>query len=77
MAINVVLYSFVKRENSTKQPSSGGTTYSCTMIDDTSLMNPVFKLSIGSNPIGKNYAYVADFGRYYFIREINTYQNFW
>ena len=77
MAINVILYSFSKRENSTKQPSSGGTSYSCTMIDDTSLMNPTFKLSIESNPIGKNYAYVADFNRYYFVREIRTYQNFW
>lgn len=77
MAINVTLYSFTKRENSTKQPTGSGTTYSCTMIDDTSLMNPVFKLSIAANPIGYNYCYVADFNRYYFIREINTYQNFW
>ena len=77
MAINVTLYSFTKRENSTKQPSTGGTNYSCTMIDNTSLMNPTFKLSIAFNPIGKNYAYVADFNRYYFIKDISTYQNFW
>ena len=55
MAITVTLYSFNKRENSTKRPSSGGTDYSCTLIDNTSLMNPTFKLSIASNPIGKNY----------------------
>ena len=77
MAITVTLYSFTKRENSTKQPSSGGTDYSCTLIDDTSLMNPTFKLEIGTNPIGKNYAYVADFNRYYFIKDIRSYQNFW
>lgn len=77
MSITVTLYSFTKRENSTKQPSSGGTDYSCTMIDDTSLMNPTFKMSIATNPIGKNYAYVADFNRYYFITDIRTYQNFW
>ena len=77
MAINVTLYSFSKRENSTKQPSSGGTTYSCTLIDDTSLMNPTFKLSIASNPIGNNYDYVADFNRYYFINDISSYQGFW
>lgn len=77
MSITVTLYSFTKRENSTKQPSSGGTDYSCTMIDDTSLMNPTFKLSIASNPIGKNYCYVSDFNRYYFIKDIRTYQNFW
>lgn len=77
MAITVKLYSFTKRENSTKQPIGSGTDYSCTMIDDTSLMNPTFKLSIASNPIGNNYCYVSDFGRYYFITDIRTYQNFW
>lgn len=77
MAITVNLYSFNKRENSTKRPTSGATSYSCTLIDDTSLMNPIFKLQIGSNPIGKNYCYVADFDRYYFISNIRSYQNFW
>lgn len=77
MSITVTLYSFTKRENSTKRPASGGTDYSCIMIDDTSLMNPTFKLSIASNPIGKNYCYVSDFNRYYFIKDIRTYQNFW
>ena len=77
MPITVTLYSFTKRENSTKRPSSGGTDYSCTLIDNTSLMNPTFKLSIASNPIGKNYCYVSDFNRYYFITDIVSYQNFW
>ena len=77
MSVTVTLYSFSKRENSTKQPTGGGTDYSCVMLDDTSLMNPVFKLEIAANPIDKNYAYVADFNRYYFINDISTYQGFW
>ena len=77
MAITVNLYSFTKRENSTKRPSSGASSYSCVLIDDTSLMNPTFKLDIGSNPIGKNYAYVADFDRYYFITDISSFHDFW
>ena len=77
MAINVTLYSLTKRENSTKRPSGGGTTYSCVLIDETSLMEPTFKLEIGSNPIGKNYAYVPDFNRYYFITDITSKQGFW
>ena len=77
MSITVNLYTFSKRENSTKRPTSGGTSYSCTLLDETSLMNPTFKLSIASNPIGKNYAYVPDFNRYYFINDIRSYQNFW
>lgn len=77
MAITVKLYSFTKRENSTAQPTGSGTDFTCTMIDDTSLMNPVFKLSIATNPIGNNYCYVSDFNRYYFITDISTHQNFW
>lgn len=77
MAVTVTLYSFTKRENSTKRPTSGGTDYSCVFLDETSLMNPVLKLSIASNPIGKNYAYIADFNRYYFINDITTSNDFW
>lgn len=77
MAITVKLYSFTKRENSTKRPSSGGTDYSCTLIDNTSLMNPTFKIESASNPIGKNYCYVSDFHRYYFVDDISSYQGFW
>lgn len=77
MAITVTLYSFNKRENSTKRPSTGGTNYSCVLIDETSLMAPTFKLEIGSNPIAKNYCYVADFDRYYFIEDVTSNQGFW
>lgn len=77
MAITLYLYTFSKRENSTKQPTGLGTSVSVTLLDDTSLMNPTFKLSLASNPIGYNYAYVADFNRYYFIQDISSHQNFW
>lgn len=77
MSVNVNFYSLIKRENSTKQPIGTPTVFPCTFIDDTSLMNPRLKLSIQFNPISFNYVYIADFNRYYFIREINTYQNFW
>ena len=81
MAITVNLLSFTKRENSTKVPAAAdiaaGASYSCTLLDSTSLMNPTFKLSIGSNPISYNYAYVSDFNRYYFINDITSDNNFW
>lgn len=77
MAITLTLYSFKKRENSTKRPSTGGTDFSVVLLDETSLMTPTFKLSIGSNPIGYNYAYVSDFNRYYFINDISSYQGYW
>ena len=82
MAITVKLLTFAKRENSTKQPTasqlSAAASFSCTLLDSTSLINPTFKLSIASNPIAYNYAYVSDFGsRYYFIDDITSDNNFW
>ena len=82
MAITVKLLSFTKRENSTKQPTasqlSGAASFSCVLLENTSLMNPTFKLSSATNPISYNYAYVADFGgRYYFITDITSDNNFW
>lgn len=77
MAITINLYSFTKRENSTKQPVSASLSVQGVMLENTSLMNPVFKLSLAANPIGCNYAFVSDFQRYYFITDISTHQNFW
>lgn len=81
MAITVKLLSFKKRANSTKQPTaaqlSAGASFSCILLESTNLMNPTFKLSIGSNPIAYNYAYVSDFNRYYFVTDITSDNNFW
>ena len=81
MSITVNLLTFKKRPNSTKVPTAaqlaGGASYGCTLLESTSLMNPTFKLSIGSNPIDYNYCYVSDFHRYYFVRDITSDNNFW
>lgn len=81
MSITVNLLSFKKRHNSTKVPTAAqlaaGASFSCTLLESTSLMNPTFKLSIGSNPINYNYCYVSDFNRYYFVRDITSDNNFW
>ena len=81
MAITINLLSFTKRENSTKVPTAAqiasSASFSCLLLDDTSLINPTFKLDIATNPIGYNYCYVSDFGRYYFIDDISSHQNFW
>ena len=78
MAFNVYLYTATKRENSTKRVSGGSTNFTCELLDETSLYEPTLKLDIASNPIGKNYCYIPDFGnRYYFITDITSSKNFW
>lgn len=69
MSFSVILYSFAKKENSTAQPSSG-TTYNCQLKAPSGILNPEILLDIGlSTAPSANYAYIAAFGRYYWIRE--------
>lgn len=68
--MQVNLYSFRKRLNSTMQPT-GGTTYSCTIKDGSGAVNPTIaiKWNGSGSPASYNYANIPDFGRYYWITE--------
>lgn len=69
--MQITLYSgFSKEVNSTKQPT-GGTAVSCTLKENTSIINPVFILN------GANFStnYVSWNGRYYFVDDIVSVRN--
>ena len=79
MAISVNLYKNPKKVNSTKLPVAGAGTISttCQLKDVTNLYTPTLVFSVSlfqdgqgniKNPMEYNYAYIADFSRYYFIR---------
>lgn len=67
----VRFYSYAKRENSTKRPTGDGTAFDCILKENTSAVNPTILIDHAdqANPISHlyNYAYIPDFGRYYFI----------
>lgn len=67
--MNVVFYTFNKRVNSTAQPS-GGASYSCIIKSQSSVITPQISLVWpgSGNPTEYNYAYIADFQRYYWVR---------
>lgn len=69
--MNIVLYSFTKRKNSTAVPSSGGTTVTCVLKEGTSLNSPSFLLSQPS--LDTNY--VSAFGKYYYVDNITLENN--
>lgn len=73
MAINVTFYTFSKKINSTAQPSSGGTVFSCELIENTSLLSPAIRLDLSNvsnfSPVGKSYAWIESFSRYYFVSD--------
>ena len=69
---SVILLNFVKKENSTKQPSSGGLAVQGVLKEPCSIMNPVIQIERLSNdavPSTYTYAYINKFGRYYFIED--------
>lgn len=76
MSFTVDLYSFSKRENSTKQPGTASASFQCILKDSSGLVSPVIALDLGRtfSPASYNYAYIPTFGRYYFIAEW-TYNN--
>lgn len=80
--MNITFYQFVKRENSTAQPGAGVTskTYDCRLKDDTSIIDPSILIvkeaqQSYTDLLAYNYAYIADFGRYYFVRNVISVSN--
>lgn len=79
MAYSVTLYSFSKKHNSTKIPT-GGTPISCKLKDDSSILNPVLVVDFSNlsvTPQNFNYAYIAEFNRYYWINDIAYIRGLW
>lgn len=74
------LYNFNKKPNSTAVPVIAGTQYQCTMKTVSSLLSPVIDIAdtkgTGAIPLF-NYAYIAYFGRYYFIDDVSWSQGIW
>ena len=66
--MNVDFYTFSKRINSTAQPT-GGASYSCVIKSPSSVTAPSISIVWGGsgNPSAYNYAYIADYGRFYWV----------
>lgn len=66
--MNVTLYNFSKRRNSTAQPT-GGTSYTCVLKEGTSTSRPeiMIKWNGSTSPVANNYAHIGEFNRYYWI----------
>ena len=81
--MNVKLYSFTKRLNSTKQPGANvGTPITCQLKDECSFLNPVLKISPDVvsgvfSPAAFNYCYIAYWQRYYYINDWNYLNGVW
>lgn len=59
----------------TKNNLSGLKQYTGVFRDEVNVMTPVFQIETIDNLSGYNYAYIADFGRYYFVKDIKAVRN--
>lgn len=73
--MNVVFYNHSKRSNSTKLPT-GGVTIPCVLKDGCSVISPVLEIKSATRP-NYNYAYISDFGRYYYVDDWTYYRGIW
>ena len=68
--MNVSLMSFSKKKNSTATPSSGGSTKSGTLRTGCSVIRPIIGFELSRTTFANwNYAYIANFYRYYYIQD--------
>lgn len=62
------LYTFSKKQNSTKRPGDGvGTLVDINFLSPTDMLNPNIELILDSEPYAYNYAFIWRTQRYYFV----------
>lgn len=70
--INIKLFKFVKKKNSTAVPAANTAYLQATAVfkDPTSLINPVIEFATSSSMEFVNYVYIQETNRYYWITDI-------
>lgn len=69
--MKVRFYNFTKRVNSCKQPTGAYTEKECRWKEETSTHDPVIEIN-GNPNMSWNYAYIPDWGKLYFVRDVTT-----
>ena len=85
MAFDAYFFNFQKKEESTLTPTQqqweAGADLKITLLDETSIIKPTFRLEFSTPPhavsTNYNYVYVPDFHRFYFIDDWSTFRNLW
>ena len=77
--MEIQFFTFSKRPNSTKTPVDGSASFSDAWFARgvVDILNPVISLAAAQPPITYNYAYIPDFGRYYFVKSWELVNDLW
>lgn len=74
MEITLMLYNFAKRENSTKKPTGEGAAVPVVWQSPYDVVNPTIECR-GDVLASYNYAYIPEFGRYYWLDTVDKYRD--
>lgn len=78
MSMTVILYTTNSEKNALSKTLGNAKTFTGTLKKETSITSPEIMLESDTNLSGYNYAYISEFGRYYFIRDIRSVRdNLW
>ena len=75
MSLSVTLYNSTSPVEKIGKTLTAGGTYSCSLKDTTSVLNPVIIVRTSDPVYNYNYLYIQEFGRYYFINDIKSVNN--
>lgn len=70
--MNLNLYTISDDKRKVKKTVGTATQLTGTLREECSVLDPVITIESSANISGKNYAYISDFGRYYFITDITA-----
>ena len=74
----IILYSTNSEKNEINKVLSNGTTFTGTLRDMTSVIEPEINIESDTNISTFNYCHISDFGRYYFIKDVKSVrENLW
>lgn len=80
--MTVTFWTFAKKANSTARPSAAAAaSFDCKLKDASGVLHPILQLAnTGAaqwNPSAYNYAYIASYGRYYFVQNWEWANGLW
>lgn len=75
MGLTATLYNSASPVEKIGKALTQGGSYTCTLKDTTSVLNPVLILRTSDPVYNYNYLYIQEFGRYYFINDIRSVNN--
>lgn len=70
--MTITLYQTSSENNVVDKTITGGIVLTGTLRQETSVLSPSIRIVTNTNISGYNYAYISEFGRFYYIKEIVT-----